>query len=89
MIGKGVSQLWSKKPKMQKAGSHIGDREAFRSQGGVVIDRGLGNPLWVVGRGIQGCGCGLPFWYPQTCNLIPQYLHTSTQLSKYCTALVK
>ena len=33
---KGVSQLWSKKPKMRKAGSHIGDREAFRSHRGVI-----------------------------------------------------
>ena len=36
MIGKGVSQLWSKKPKMQKAGSHIGAREASRSYRGVM-----------------------------------------------------
>ena len=43
MIDKGVSQLWSKKPKMQKAGSHIDDREAFRGHRGVMhshlIDR--------------------------------------------------
>ena len=43
MLGKGVSQLWSKKPKMWKVGSHIGDREAFRSHREVMhshlIDR--------------------------------------------------
>ena len=32
MIGKGVSQLWSKKPKMRKAGSHIGDRADDRPE---------------------------------------------------------
>ena len=36
MIGKGVSDLLSKIPKMRKGGSNIDDREAPRSQGGVM-----------------------------------------------------